>query len=541
MDIDSRGVKRGQCFADGCDCTLFERSQQKSIQTCNYCACPPTKHRRIEHEAGISLKSSGEYFVNNTAGKITTVKKQDSFQFVEEWLTKCASQPHQLSENMSELPLGSALDEGSILNEDVKISTNFVPPTRSSTEFDPGKNIATENHEVHPRSSQNELDHERSAGTLQSALEVENPPAERIEKALQVKNEWETIREQAIRNVWPKVWPMAVQMAQRDQKADSVTKNLILRVVKNRLVENNFVDHVDFDIAARCIVQDFSFYSSRINPDHKHVTALLKKCHTNSKSYYKVKSLKKTKNSSASSDTIQGKCEKNITILMEQELAKENPSIPKLKKYLDECRATRVVELKNTKLSTRMHLQKYPALKRSDMVTYEFEKIFGTLWIELKENWTNALSKMKTHFCLESAIDDVDSLTIQTLNRICQKLCKKRKDHPRCIMEIHDESTLLQGVQPRAGDPPHLIGIGDLNKKDVSFRFYVEREPMFSGGVVDALISMYCCYWLFNLNYDVRFQLPFMFVESVLFKEKSVSKIDMKTSIVNLLTDLGII
>ncbi|KAJ8682592.1 hypothetical protein QAD02_018384 [Eretmocerus hayati] len=544
MDVDARGVKRGQCIAEGCDCPQFERSENKSISTCYYCLCPPTKHRRIEHETDTSLGSLEGCSINDTAGNVKIVKKQDSLKFDEKKLMNCAS---QLSEDMFELALDSELDGSSILKEDAESFTIFVPPTPSYAKSNSGENICTEYNEI-PTSSQNgvddepgdELSDEQSAEIPQTP-KIKKPFERRIEKTLQEKKESSTRKEEAIRSVWPKGWPKNVREAQRGQKADSGTRNLILRTVKNRLVENNFEDLEDFDIAARCIVEEFPFFTSRINPDHKHVAALLRKSYSNSKSYYKTKSSKKTKNSSTSSDTAEKTGERNITVLMEQELAKKTPSITMLKKYLDECRTKRLEELKSSQLPAGMHLKRYPALKRSDMVTYEFEKLSKIPTIGLKANWISALSKIKVYFCIEDDIGNNDSLTIQALNCICQKLCKKKKNHPRCIMAIHDESTVLQDVQPRADDHPYLIGIGDVSKENSSFTFYVDNEPMFSGGAVDALISMYCCYWLFNLNYDNRYQLPFMFVETVLFKEKAVSNISKKTSIVTLLTDLEIL
>ncbi|GBN48326.1 hypothetical protein AVEN_29740-1 [Araneus ventricosus] len=47
MNTDSRGVKRGNCLAENCDCSLYEY-EEKNGAKCSYCCCPPTKHQKID-------------------------------------------------------------------------------------------------------------------------------------------------------------------------------------------------------------------------------------------------------------------------------------------------------------------------------------------------------------------------------------------------------------------------------------------------------------------------------------------------------------
>jgi hypothetical protein len=44
MNTDPRGVKRGICQSDNCDCSSYEFDEKNGAK-CNYCFCPPTKHR----------------------------------------------------------------------------------------------------------------------------------------------------------------------------------------------------------------------------------------------------------------------------------------------------------------------------------------------------------------------------------------------------------------------------------------------------------------------------------------------------------------
>lgn len=45
-DYDCRGVKRGRCKVEDCDCDCFER--QQSDPKCAYCNDVPTKHENLQ-------------------------------------------------------------------------------------------------------------------------------------------------------------------------------------------------------------------------------------------------------------------------------------------------------------------------------------------------------------------------------------------------------------------------------------------------------------------------------------------------------------
>ena len=44
MVRDSRGIERGKCRVDDCDCTEFVTSDEMS---CGYCGDPPAKHENL--------------------------------------------------------------------------------------------------------------------------------------------------------------------------------------------------------------------------------------------------------------------------------------------------------------------------------------------------------------------------------------------------------------------------------------------------------------------------------------------------------------
>lgn len=46
MNTDPRGVKRGNCLSEDCDCSSYEY-EENSGPKCHYCLCPPTKHQKL--------------------------------------------------------------------------------------------------------------------------------------------------------------------------------------------------------------------------------------------------------------------------------------------------------------------------------------------------------------------------------------------------------------------------------------------------------------------------------------------------------------
>ena len=48
MNEDNRGVERGPCRVEDCDCGQFASNQiNKNDYSCQYCGCPPSKHESL--------------------------------------------------------------------------------------------------------------------------------------------------------------------------------------------------------------------------------------------------------------------------------------------------------------------------------------------------------------------------------------------------------------------------------------------------------------------------------------------------------------
>ncbi|KAJ8666813.1 hypothetical protein QAD02_008475 [Eretmocerus hayati] len=423
----------------------------------------------------------------------------------------------------------------SITQEEFKNLSIVIEPEQLPTDsLDTGNQTAS----THASDHANE---EITPGMHSTLPKNKRSSGSRLGKALIENAKTDAAKEQAIRSCWPKSWPADIEAVRNQKKVDGDTRNKIIRTVKGRMVEAKLNTHADFDIAARIIMGEFKCFQSIANCGHAHVATILRKCYSNSLYHSKMKSKKKANKASTNVTTQNALVTNNIDAkqLMKEELAKAKPSVVNLKQYLDILREERVDKLKNGKM-TKDHLEEYPALKLSELVFYEFEMVFGISRTKIEGNWSSALPKMKEEFGLEKPLTEPDLLTIEALSYICQRLCRRKKDHPSCILKIYDESTLLSDTEPDAHEAPYLIGVGDVTKESLSFSFYVDKVPIYSGQAMDTLVSMYCCYWIFNLSYQPRSKLVFMFVEYILFRERTVSPITTKATITNLLSDLQI-
>ena len=45
--MDARGIRRGQCLIDGCDCDQYIPPADENIFKCEYCGDPPAKHKKV--------------------------------------------------------------------------------------------------------------------------------------------------------------------------------------------------------------------------------------------------------------------------------------------------------------------------------------------------------------------------------------------------------------------------------------------------------------------------------------------------------------
>ena len=55
MGLDDRGIDRGNCRVEECDCTEFVASDAMS---CGYCGDPPAKHQNLQQHVSSSTASS---------------------------------------------------------------------------------------------------------------------------------------------------------------------------------------------------------------------------------------------------------------------------------------------------------------------------------------------------------------------------------------------------------------------------------------------------------------------------------------------------
>ena len=46
--MDRRGIHRGKCLLEECDCSQYELPTDSETHVCSYCGVPPTKHLTVQ-------------------------------------------------------------------------------------------------------------------------------------------------------------------------------------------------------------------------------------------------------------------------------------------------------------------------------------------------------------------------------------------------------------------------------------------------------------------------------------------------------------
>lgn len=109
-------------------------------------------------------------------------------------------------------------------------------------------------------------------------------------------------------------------------------------------------------------------------------------------------------------------------------MSTENPSVYLLKKYLEACRSQRQEDARKASSATQ-HLEDYPALKKPELLLFEFESLIGLKKTEIKDNWKLALSSLKSFFFPELKDDDSindDQLTTKILQKVTDHFKPKK-------------------------------------------------------------------------------------------------------------------
>ncbi|KAJ8680165.1 hypothetical protein QAD02_015952 [Eretmocerus hayati] len=137
MNVDSRGVKRGRCNTDGCDCEIFERDEIK-LAACGYCFCAPTKHPRIAADADNAIASNrGDD--SHKEGLEGNGKDSSGKPLGTSTSNASIRVPHEFcrGEEMEISPDDIVVDGLPITEEDLRRLSIVLPPSPSSESGDP--------------------------------------------------------------------------------------------------------------------------------------------------------------------------------------------------------------------------------------------------------------------------------------------------------------------------------------------------------------------------------------------------------------------
>ncbi|KAJ8674151.1 hypothetical protein QAD02_005413 [Eretmocerus hayati] len=522
MDEDPRGIKRGPCMAPDCDCTAYERSKDKA--SCYYCSCPPTKHRRkdviVLNPADDHDLLGAEYSKTHSFGSETII----------------LSDPASLNSSAS----NSFEQDGILTPESTMIEQNDISSVRilhcivNQQETRTSKVLSPPKAKKPDSQSSVTLNDENSSPLL-------NHPKSKKKLTMGLKNSIEQLanRKEKIIASFPNIWPDRIEdwLAKKTQSDDKIL-NLFIRTLVDKLKENKIAEAADFDVAAEVAYERYEVLRTNVSTSHGYLSALMKRCLHN-KRYYEKK-LEKTKKKNVN---VQVPLNENPTTLedtlnkMNTEMQQANPSITILKECLELCRTARVAHSKIS--SADNHLRKFTALKKSDLLLWEFHQVFQIQSELMRTRWIEASLKLEEHFS-QVHTDDEDVRTVNLLRLISKKFNKKNKEAFEAVVKVYDENTPTIDTVPSGDAAPRMIGIGTTERPALNFIIYVDKVPLFTGTAVNSLIFLFASYWIFNISFPSKANMTFTFIAAILFQDHYYDDFKDKRTVVKLIEEIGI-
>ncbi|KAJ8683518.1 hypothetical protein QAD02_019310 [Eretmocerus hayati] len=516
MNVDPRGVKRGACTSPNCDCTAYERVAD--VSSCDYCSCAPAKHLKKDNTDDIPPDvQPGTYSLKDSSLVFSDLEFDDSNHNPTDRELKVTSQDD--SDTPAEIVPFKIL--ASVPNHSL--------PEKKSTRPSPDLR-------------------EPISCSSNSCNDENTPPLDvsRIRKKLSktLKGNIEILaqRREKIASCFPAMWPDRVEALLKSSVINDQALSHMIRILVDRLVENDLAQKEDFDIAAEIAYQKYAVLRTNVSTDCKYLSAMMCKRKYNStwRGKKEARKITEAEGPCVALDPLQIKDPPTLQEVQEgmrREMAEAKPSMKNLKQFLKQCRQARVPDSKTS--SAIKHLKEFPALKYPELLMWEFQEVFKVDPKIMKLRWIQASMKLMKFFS-QPAVDDENLRTIHLLQLIATHFYKKNKEAVKSILEIYAENTPVQNTIPGEDEPPRLVGIGSIDKKDLQFIIYVDEKPIHSVTAVDGLIFSFVAYWIFNISFPSRTKLIFIFIAAVLFEAQYFNDFQDKRSVVKLIEEANI-
>ncbi|KAJ8676132.1 hypothetical protein QAD02_011918 [Eretmocerus hayati] len=474
MDEDPRGAKRGACLTPDCGCEAYERIPDKS--SCDYCGCPPAKHKKKDTVVDSSSTSKNTPDAANS--ELYTLQKDGSLILSEsDSLDPFDSGIFEKSDTVAN---GTNSEDRHNNEPSIKVLAIVQDPTEKD-------DIATKM----PMESNMANSGSSTSGNAKNVPPQSHEPKKksRLDQALEKQMNLLDNQKEKVVSCFPTIWPDDVTEMLSKEKGDSVDDRLLnemIRLLVEKFRENGLAEKIYFDIAGSVANEKYPVLQSNISTSGESLSAMMRRRLQNSKYYSKnPPSRKEKKSNTASPPTSNQMSLKEVQQKMTIEMQQQNPSVVELKKLLVACREERVVLAKKSDAQT--HLRDFPALKVPEILSWEFLQVFKVDPKIMKLRWLEALRKTEILFP-RTLVGDENIRNIEVLELISENFYRKNKEASKSILEIYDENTPIENTLPTASEAPRLVGIGSIQKKDLQFAIYVDRVPVYTGSAVDSLV-----------------------------------------------------
>ncbi|XP_043473838.1 uncharacterized protein LOC122509756 [Leptopilina heterotoma] len=442
---DSRGVKRGNCECTHCN--EFDWSPSSKSSLCNYCGCPPTKHRRIDEEI-MYQGGNGDSNIN---------EEQVGMRVVE-----------------SNSTLVLEFDGAPLEFDDASFEEH---PTLDPTN---NKEIA-ENSKVSKKS-----------------IKQRRRPTQSVKKNNTMNKEVQ------LETLIPTKFPHGIEnLAVSGALLSENQKCTIIRETVKVLFSRNLHNKDNITQMSKILCEKFPQLNAKFGLKHEETLGRM---------FCSLKNLNRNAKNELAEDF------SNVILCaeMNKEVSKVGGAaidLEKVKDLLNKTRSGRMIDA--TKMNGSQFFDKFPALRRTDLLLWEFAKIVDVPVVNMRDNFLTASVK------IASSLELIPNDTFSRDGGMCHillnifKLFKSSRNEKERVIKVYPANTIISTIIPSPSDPPRLFGISRApSYNDLYLMSYVDGVCAFTEKSFEATLLLLAIYWNLNITFpeDMKFQLTLLSV-----------------------------
>ncbi|XP_043462993.1 uncharacterized protein LOC122499028 [Leptopilina heterotoma] len=202
--------------------------------------------------------------------------------------------------------------------------------------------------------------------------------------------------------------------------------------------------------------------------------------------------------------------------------SKVEPKKPSMKKELQSTRRSRMMAI--SKVNASEILDRYPALRRKDMLLEEFCQLINLTANDLKQNWIEILPKVITALQISGKNLSFDGQTMAVLYHL-PKLFTKAKEGGK-ILNCFPSGTPIANTIPGVDEAPKLIAIANRPLNMMHTMCYIDGTPIFEAHGYEAILLLLAVYWIFQVQFPANAKQQFAFISISILRDVAVKDID---------------